>query len=58
MGFCMVSCPCIDEPLFWVFNLSWLLPRRVLLANANHVPAWKGSWDVVGFSLAGGCMVR
>ncbi|KAJ6993653.1 hypothetical protein NC653_016707 [Populus alba x Populus x berolinensis] len=37
MGFCMVSCPCIDEPLFWVFNLSWLFPGRVLLANAIHV---------------------
>jgi hypothetical protein len=58
MGFCMVSRPCIDEPLFGVFNLSWLLLRRVLLANAFHVPAWKGSWVAVGFSLVGGCMVR
>ena len=58
MGFCMVSRPSIDEPLFGVFNLSWLLLRRVLLANAFHVPAWKSSWVAVDFSLVGGCMVR
>ncbi|KAL9375113.1 hypothetical protein Peur_031992 [Populus x canadensis] len=51
-GYCMVSRPCIDDPLrLGYLSRFWLAPGRVLLASV--FPAWNGSWQAVGFPLAG-----